>query len=332
MRAVLRYRRLPHVWRVPSGFFLDAPELKATGKRMIPVMQLPDGTWWADTTPMILALEARHDNGRSVLPVDPAHRFLARLIEDFADEFLVQPLFDYRWNKEADQAFCARRQMAGWLGGMPREKFDEVVAAFRKRQTMLLTLLGDHEINRPLLQATYREVLAAIELLLESQKFLFGMRPSIADFGLFGQLSQMAIDPSASAIMRADAARSFQWVQDLDDASGVEGEWQPAPEIGPAVKQLLAFIGKIYLPYLEANADAAGRKQETFSTQLGDYQFNARVMPYRVLCYRWLKQALSEVAGEPRQRLEAILREHDCWDRLQFTPGEAAEVTPLLPR
>jgi len=333
MRAVLRYRRLPHVWRVPPGFFLEGPELKAAGKRMIPVLQLPDGAYWADTTPMILALEARHPDARSVLPDDPAQRFLARLVEDFADEFLVLAMFDYRWNAEFDQAFCSRRQMAGWLGAMPHAKFDELVAAFRKRQTMLLALLGDREINRPLLQEAYREVLAAIEAQLEVQKYLFGTRPSIAEFGLFGQLSQTAIDPTASDIMRHEAARTYQWIQDLDDASGIDGDWQRADAgIGPALSRLLPFIGAVYLPYLDANAEAAARKAETFAVKLKDKDFNARVMPYRVHCLGWLKQALSEVTGAPRERLEAILRAHDCWERLQFRPGEREQVSPLAPR
>lgn len=333
MRAVLRYRRLPHIWRVPPGFFLEGPELKASGKRIIPVLQLPEGTYWADTTPMILALEDRHPGARSVLPDDPAHRFLARLIEDFADELLVLAMFDYRWNKEIDQDFCSRRQIAGWLGAMPRDKLDELVAAFRKRQTMLLALLGDREVNRPLLQEIYRDVLAAIEAQLEVHRFLFGTRPSIAEFGLFGQLSQTAIDPTASEIMRRDATRTYQWVQDLDDASGIEGEWNaPQSDLGPAVTKLLALLGEVYLPYLDANAAAAAQDQEVFSTTLRGREFKARVMPYRANCLAWLKLALSEVTGEPRERLEQVLRTFACWDRLQFKPGEREQMPPLKPR
>lgn len=333
MRAVLRYRRIPHIWRVPPGFFLEGPEIKATGKRMIPVMQLPEGTWWADTTPMILALEERHPDARSVLPDDPVQSFLARLIEDFADELLVLAMFDYRWNEEVDQEFCSRRQIAGWLGAMPRDKLDDLVAAFRKRQTMLLALLGDRALNRPLLQDIYARVLQAIEAQLEVQRFLFGSRPSIAEFGLFGQLSQMAIDPTASQIMRREAVRTYQWVQDLDDASGVEGDWNaPSAEIGPAVSGLLQLIGAVYLPYLEANAEAAAQGTEVFSIRLDGRDFRARVMPYRVNCLRWLRAALSEVQGEARARLEEILRRFDCWDRLQISPQDRAAMPPLQPR
>src|SRR5207244_13138114 len=80
--------------------------------------------------------------------------------------------------------------------------------------------------NRPLWQETYRRVLEAVELQVQHTRFFFGGRPSIGDFGLYGQLSQLAIDPTPSTIMRRDAVRTYQWVQDLDDASGIEGDWR----------------------------------------------------------------------------------------------------------
>ena len=332
LRAALRYRRLPHNWIVPTGYLAEGGELKAADKGMIPVMQLPDGRYWADSTPMILALEAIHPADRSLLPDDPGDRFLALLIEDFADEWLVQPMFDFRWDAEADQAFCARRQMAGWLGAMPKAQFDEIIERFRTRQTGVLARLGDREVNRPLLRSTYAQVLAAIEAQLEVSRFLFGGRPSIGDIGLFGQLSQCAIDPSASAIMRRDAVRTFQWVQDLDDASGIEGDWRdPATPVGPGVTRLLDLIGEVFLPYMVANAAAVRDGAPTLSIELRGLPFVARTAPYRANCLGWLKLALADALAAGGGGLEATLRRHGCWDALQLEPGERETIPPLSP-
>ena len=331
-RAAWRYRRIPHDWIVPPGYLGEGGELKAAGKGMIPVMQLPDGRYWADTTPMILALEARHPGARSLLPDDPGDRFLALLIEDFADEWLVQPMFDFRWGAEADQDFCARRQMAGWLGAMPRAQFDAIIERFRTRQTGVLARLGDREVNRPLLRSTYGEVLAAIEAQLEVSRFLFGGRPSIGDIGLFGQLSQCAIDPSASAIMRRDAVRTFQWVQDLDDASGIEGAWRdPATPDGPGVTRLLDLIGEVFLPYMVANAAAVRDGAPKVSVALRGQPFVARTAPYRANCLGWLKLALADALAAGAGGLEARLRRHGCWEGLQLGPGERETIPPLSP-
>lgn len=332
MRAVLRYRRLPHTWLVPPVLpELGAnPELKAAGKSAIPVLQPPEGQYWSDTTPMILALEKRHPHQRSVLPDDPVHRFLARLIEDFADEWLVKVLFDYRWNLDVDQDFCSRRQTASRVRAMPAREFNEFVARFRDRQVRRLARQGNAATNRPILQSSYLEVLAAIERQLVVQYFLFGDRPSIADFGLFGQLSQLAIDPTASAILRNRAVRTFQWVQDIDDLSGIAGEWQQS-EIppGPGVTGLLRIIGEIYLPYLAANAAAHAAGTATTSVRLRGSDFVAETSAYKARCLLWLKQALEDVEPEERRRLQNVLQEYDCWDLLQFASNERETVPSL---
>lgn len=332
VRAALRCRRIPHNWIVPPGYLGEGGELKAAGKGMIPVMQIPEGAYWADSTPMILALEERHPGSRSLLPDDPADRFLALLIEDFADEWLVLPLFDYRWDAEVDQDFCSRRQMAGWLGAMPSAEFDRVIERFRERQTGVLARMGERETNRPLLRSTYPEVLAAIEAQLEVGRFLFGGRPSIGDIGLFGQLSQMAIDPTASAIMRREAVRTFQWVQDMDDASGVEGEWRdPAQPPGPGVERLLTLIGEVFLPFMAANAEAIRAGQPSFRIELRGLPMAARANRYKALCLGWLKLALAQALRDGAPGLEATLRRHGAWEVLQLAPGEAESIPPMSP-
>lgn len=332
MRAVLRCRRIPHDWIVPQGYLSESAELNAAAKGMIPVMQIPEGDYWADSTPMILALETRHPGVRSLLPDNPGDRFLSLLIEDFADEWLVLPFFDYRWDAELDQDFCSRRQMAGWLGAMPNAEFDEVVRKFRARQTGVLSRMGDRELNRPLLRSTYPEVLEAVEAQLEVSRFFFGGRPSIGDIGLYAQLFQCAIDPSTSAIMRRDAVRTFQWVQDLDDASGIEGEWRnPASPIGPGVERLLKLIGEVYLPYLVANAGSVEAEEKSVSVELRRMPFVARTNPYKARCLGALKVALADSIADGAEGLEATLRRHDCWDALQLRPGERDTIAPITP-
>ena len=334
MRAILRYRRLPHTWVVPSKPRFRDPEgeLARADKGIIPVMQLPDGRYWADSTPMILALEDMHPGTRSVLPDDPADRFLALLLEDLADEWLVFAMFDYRWAEPVDQQFCARRQMAGWYGAMPAKEFDEVVTFFLNRQVKMLARAGDLSANRPLWQEGYRRVLEAIELQLQRSRYLFGSRPSIADFGLYGQLSQLSIDPTPSDIIRRSAVRAYQWTHDLDDASGIEGEWRdPHEPLSPGVTALLALAGDTYLPFLVANAAAIATGANPYNFEHGGKSYPNPTRSYKRRCLLWLKAGLAAVEGEPRQRLEAILRQHGCWEPLQFNPGEQDMVPPLVP-
>lgn len=252
LRAALRYRHIPHRWIVPTGYLAsEGSELALAGKRMIPVLQFPeDGSYHADTTPLLYALERRHPGQRSLLPDHPGDAFLAHLIEDFADEFLVNILFQFRWTAPEDLSFSPRRQLQGWLGTMPEAEFEAVVARFMVRQQKQIPLAGGGPGNKPLLERLYRDLLGAIELLVTQSRYLFGSRPSLAEIGLFGQMSQLAIDWSPSLITKSAASRAFQWIQDLDDASGIDGAWRdPNDALFDGTKAILRLVLRAYRPY-----------------------------------------------------------------------------------
>jgi hypothetical protein len=196
----------------------------------------------------------------------------------------------------------------------------------------MLARAGDLSTNRPLWTEGYRRVLQAVEKQLEHSRFFFGSRPSIADFAHYGQLSQLAIDPTPSEIIRSEAVRTYQWQFDLDDASGIEGEWRDvnAP-LGPGVVALLQLAGDTYLPFLVANAAAIAAGTKTYDLKLNGETYPNPTRSYKRRCLLWLKAALAEVKGEPRERLESILKQYGCWEPLQFQPGEDKMVPPLVP-
>ena len=79
MRAVLRYRRIPHV--VMGRLDNWAEAFAKVRVPVMPVLEYPDGAFRNDSTPLILDLEERHPE-RSVIPEREADAFLAALIED----------------------------------------------------------------------------------------------------------------------------------------------------------------------------------------------------------------------------------------------------------
>lgn len=332
MRAALRYRRLPHVWVVPQGYINQGGELAAAGKTTIPVLQLPeDGRYWADSTPMIYALEQRHPGQRPLIPDDAADAFLAHLIEDFADELLVLAMFAFRWGHEPDLQFCPRRQLTGWMGGVPRDTFEAYVAQFTQRQVNMMRQLGGLEANLSVYQHIYHGVLRQIESLLTEQRYLFGSQPSLAEIGLFGQLSQCAIDYTASDYMKRHAPRAFQWIQDLDDASGVEGAWcQPGEAAPGALAGLLALVAETYLPYANAQLQAVADGDAAVAVTLAGWHFSGSVRPYTANCLLWLKAEYACLDDPARARVDQALG-RNAVALLQFANGEADRVPPHVP-
>jgi len=187
MRAIFRYRRIPHLWqqRTPE----QQEETAHVRPQLMPMVLFPDGSdWRVDSTPIAYELEERYE-GRSILPDDPAARFLSDLIEDFGDEWLTKAMFHYRWFYATDRDYAA-----WWIASdrlpaatplVDRRDFAREIGA---RQVSRMALVGCTEANRPVIEESYRRTLEALESHCGIGAFLFGSRPALGDFGLFGQL------------------------------------------------------------------------------------------------------------------------------------------------
>src|SRR5258707_4964495 len=254
LRALLRYRRIPFDWVVMTKALRKQTE--HLRPNLIPVLQYPDGSFRGETTALAYDLEARHSD-RSVIPEDKAVAFVCDLLEDVADEWAVKPLFLYRWWDPEDQAYVSRWAGEEWSVSDAEPGSAEEIEHFRARQISRMPILGATAENKPLLEASYRRILAAFEPNVGMTKYLFGSRPSLADFAWFGQLSEMATDPTPMRIMRDHAPFTDHWVRRLDDASGVDGAWRPRARalIGMA-EATLTISGELYLPFLAADPEA----------------------------------------------------------------------------
>ncbi len=314
MRAVMRYRRLPHVWiQMGPEHETERAQVKPA---VIPVIQYPDGSYHNDSTPMILDLERLHPGQRSVLPDNPADAFLALLLEDMADEWGTKLMFHYRWFAERDQL-----QLSRWLAFDRLDGLDHILAfadAFRSRQVGRMALVGCTPANAPVIEETARRLLAIFEAQVPERKYLFGTRPSLAEFSWYGQLSQLIVDPSPNDLMRQIAPFTSRWVMQMDDASGVEGEWTPEARAA-AVESLLAFAGEVYFPFLLANAAAVARGDETFTVELLGKPWTQGAFRYQAKCLANLRAAFVALDDKVRAELEPLLLRTGCLALLSGT-------------
>lgn len=314
VRAAMRYRRIPHVWRqMQPG---DEQVFGNVRAPVIPVVEYPDGSWKNDSTPLLLDLETRH-SGRELLPGDPAQAFLAFFLEDMADEWGTKLMFHYRWFRERDQ-----RRMSEWLAfdrlkGAGRKTILDAAAMFRDRQVGRMALVGCTAGNMPLIEETGRRILALFEAHVTDEPYLFGTRPSLADFGWFGQLSQLAVDPTPADMLRENYPFTMRWIANLDDASGVEGEWRdPAAVLSPAITGLLHLAGEVYLPFLRANAAALARGAETFEVHALGMNYTQGVFKYQAKCLAELRAAYARLGAGAQARLAAVLADAGCLETL----------------
>jgi glutathione S-transferase len=310
MRAILRYRRLPFIWS-GIGNARDVA-VAANLPPVIPVLVFPDGRVMNDSTPLAYALEREHAD-RSIVPDDAAQAYLSDLLEDFGDEWVTKLMFHYRWYYAADRAFAQDWVVTSRDPVMAPAERQAAMKTFNDRQVGRMAMVGCTEQNRPILEDSYRFILDALAAHFRSTPFLFGSRPSLADFGLFGQLQILAADPTPMAEMRARAVDVYCWLLRLDDASGVDGAWaDPAQPLAQPVMDLLRHCGATYLPFLAANLKARQDGREEVALDIQGRPYAQAPFRYQAKCFDALRKKLAALPPDARKRLDPVLEETGC--------------------
>ena len=308
VRSVFRYRRIPHLWIARMPQFFD--ETEHVRPLIMPVVQYPDGVYRTDSTSIIRDLEGRHMNGRSVIPEDRGQALLVDLIEDMADEWFTKCVFHYRFNAPTDRVAGAAWVMDDAYPDVDANMLGDLVDKFVARQVERMPLVGCIPTNAPLIEDSYLRLIEILEGFVATDRFLFGTRPSTADFAICGQLSTLAGDPTGGAIQRAIAPRTRHWVMRLTDCSGVEGEW--STKVSPLVCALLDLAGRIYLPFLVANATAIENGETEISVALDGRLYRQPVFGYQVKCLNALRKSFDALSTGDREGLDPLLDQAGC--------------------
>jgi len=185
--------------------------------------------------------------------------------------------------------------------------------AFNDRQVGRMAMVGCTEQNRPIIEDSYRFVLDTLDRHVRTIPFLFGSRPSLADFGLFGQLQILSVDPTPMAEMRARTPDVYCWLLRLDDASGVDGAWRD-PSLAPpsTLIALLRHCGETYLPFLAANTHALQEGAEEVRLDIQGRPYAQAPFRYQAKCHDALRRKLAALAPDVRRRLDPVLEETGC--------------------
>ncbi len=310
----------------PMKFPGDARRMqRELGLFQMPALQLPDGRWMTDTTKIIQWMEAEHPSP-ALIPEDPAAAFLCYLLEDYADEWLWRPAMHYRWHYPEGAHFASRHLAAEHLGAI-RMPAGLKRAFMRWRQRSGYTR-GDGVTagNIAGVESIYLRLLDQLEAIFSRRPFLLGERPTLADIGFSGPFFRhFALDPVPLEILRQRAPAVLEWVARLWNTRPVENPWPAAvpDDLGP----ILDDIGHHYLPYLNANLQAVAAGKKRFDAEVGGVAYRgARYSRYRVWCLAELRGHFDALPGGARQKVEALLRQHGCWEPL----WQETEL-PLLP-
>jgi hypothetical protein len=220
-------------------------------------------------------------------------------------------MFHYRWVYPADTAKAAA-VLPRWRN--PNQPESEALAMgkmFADRQIGRLGVVGSNPTTGPVIEESYKRLLGALDAHLTTSRFVLGARPGASDFGLFGQLTQLvAFDPTPAAVTLATAPRLIAWVEVIEDLSGLEpaeADWFDRAALPQTLRALLAETGRVYAPFLLANARAFATGAERVECEIDGKPWVQNPFPYQAKCLEWLRADYRELAAGDRRAADAVL-------------------------
>ena len=315
MVALLRYRRIPYAieWGQPESL-CDALGAERPKPIFMPTFVFEEHggpVAECDSTPIIRRLETLFPE-RSVLPSDPALAFIDYLIEDFADEWCTKYMFHYRWHFSEDADKAGTLLPLGMNVSMPSEMLGQFKAQIAQRQIDRLYVVGSNETTAPVIDASYRRFLSAMEAHLSAQKFMLGQRPSAGDFALHGQLTQLVgFDPTPRAIANEISPRTVAWVDQVCDQGGIEpsaDDWFSLEEQPSSLRGILSEIGRVYAPAQLANARAVHAGEKMWEGEIDGAPWVQQTFPYQAKCLRWTNEQYRKLTVSDRARVDAVVK------------------------
>lgn len=320
MLALMRFRRLPYQLERQSRFGpasggptrgKERPQAKVG---LLPTYYLEDedGDVQAvtDSSPLIRRFEKDYQ-GRSVIPTDPALAFIDMLIEDYGDEWLTKAMFHYRWHYDADIK-KAGSILPRWGGiNQPEELVEKMSQFVCDRQIPRLSYVGSNETTTPVIEDSFKRFIHLLDARLTEDPFILGQRPASCDFAIYGQLTCLALfDPTPQAIILQETPRVYAWVEVVEELSGYEvldDDWLDVDNPPETLKAILGEVGRIYAPYLIANAKAVMANANKMEMVLDGKAWEQNPFTYQAKCLQWLREAYEALDDKDQSRVDAVL-------------------------
>ncbi len=314
LEAYLRYKGI--AYEMNDHPFADQQRIKEkVGAIQVPIVERDDGRWMSDTTPMLLQLEEEYPEP-PILPDNAVVRFIALLIEDYADEWLWRAAMHYRWSYEHDRELLSRILADETAAHLPLPRFLRRNMVKRRQRIGFVVNDGVTADTREHVEQGYRNALANMTAMLSDTPYLLGTAPSIADFGLMGpMLRHFGQDPTPAEIMRNEAPEVFDWLSRVWNAHATTQHVSFVQHVPASAAAMLKEIAETHLVQLAHNATAYAAQAPHFDmTVQGCTYRSLPVSRYRVWCLEQLRERFAAL----NEADQSIVRGH--------LPGLEAEI------
>ncbi len=297
VRAFLRYKGADFEW-IQRSKATQADFAQRALLPTVPLLVAPDGAASQDSTSMLGQLEKALPAPEAT-PSDPALAALAPILEDYADEWLNKAMFQQRWGQSPDREAAAQRLIDQLFPGISPEKRTGAQTTIVERMESRLELVGAQLSNEPVLAASYRRFAELLNAHLEQTLFIFGGRPSVADFALAGQLQQMLADPTPGEWLRDRAPFVAAWCEFME-APTPGAPFADLETLKPTLLPLFRDeVAASFLPWTAANSEAFSKRRKQVAVDFPEGRFEQGLQRYAARSFRAVQKAVRKASSAP---------------------------------
>jgi len=268
VKKIERAKKKRTIFRYPKMTSLDEYPL-------VPFLLEPSGGIQYDTSGMSRWLDERSDTGPRLWPEDPSLSFIAHLIDEAFDEFVLYILHHQRWVVSIKSTWATKELYKEFKNVPFLPRPDQFMLGFAKRQikrlpyTMSVAPSG-YQASVPddftppvkegwpethtMLSCAWERYLHGLETVLTQQPWLLGERFTIADASVFGGLEALQFEPDTLADIEQRAPATWRWVKRIRAGEHVAraGELAWSDRLIP----LLNIIMETFVPLMQQNETA----------------------------------------------------------------------------
>jgi glutathione S-transferase len=313
--------------------------LPAIQRSIIPVLETPQGEIVQDSLDIIDHFE-QQGVPYSAYPDGLLQRVLSVIVAYYGTQAMLPHAMHYRWTHRDQQEGFLRDQFAAGAGAAMADKI-------MSRMNAYLPQLGVDAHTIPEIESSYLQLLDTLNAHFSEHPYLFGGRPSLADYGLIGPMfAHLGRDPVPGNIMKTRAPKVFRWVERMtapgldtpefpgygdaylaDDAIPATLEpllRQIADESFPMLTDKLAFMDALIQEHQPKDGQPVSPKPHQRYVGVVESSFRgvpvkAGVQPYLLYVLRKADRMLAESPTDEQTRVRQALASRGLAEAL---PGE----------
>jgi glutathione S-transferase len=315
LQAMLNYLAVDYEFRLKTAEAGPAVEARL-GTHFIPGLEMPEGWFIHDTTPIGLMLDGKYPD-RAILPSSPVQRIAAHLLEDWADEWFGRYAISSRWCYPHNVEHVARGFHANRIGKFmdeeltPEEEAEALERIEAIRDNFGLRACANRGCGPDQAAAVRRDFEALMkqaEVHFRQHRFLLGDRASLGDFTFAGLFkAHVEVDPEPRSWIEASAPDMVHHMQRVFGSRTDDGDYLPDDRLPETLMPLFAHMRDSYHQFLRVSRDALAAGEKWCAVDLGEGPVPMRSLKYSEVSRCHVRNEIEALPREERAVVDAVL-------------------------